>query len=105
MSRVAQAASNRRVFTRTSYEGILQLQCSGGTWFDVYGQDVSQGGFAFYSDYEMTRGEALYVSIPELPALPVPATVRHVKKLDTGFLVGVEFDEPLPLELALRLTG
>ena len=97
----------RRHYTRNPYRGTLHLQCDGdGTWFAVYGIDVSSGGFAFVSDYGMKRGEQLSVAIPELEAYTVRAVVRHVKHSPGGgFLVGIEFDEPLPPQLERCLAA
>jgi hypothetical protein len=98
------APANRRVHERTAYQGVLLLQGKGETtWFPVHGQDVSVGGFAFFSDYAMRRGEQVNVTIEELGALSVAATVRHVKPQHGGFIVGVEFDELLPPEFVQRL--
>ena len=82
--------------TRSDYGGTLQLQCAGeATWFAVYGRDVSAGGFSFFTDVPLTRGERITVATPELELVTFAATVRHVREVPEGFLVGVEFDEPL----------
>jgi hypothetical protein len=91
--------AERRIHERNTYNGVLLLQGQGeSTWFPVQGQDVSVGGFAFFSDYQLQRGEQLQVAIAELGALSVAATVRHVKAQHAGYIVGVEFDELLPDE-------
>ena len=98
--------SERRHHTRSTYHGVLQLQSlDNGTWFAVYGVDASAGGFAFVSDFGLRRGERLNVSVPELPALTVPAVVRHVTARADCYFVGIEFDEPLPGELERCLTA
>ena len=101
-----QNASDRRIHARTPYAGTLNLQCTGeSTWFAVHGLDVSAGGFAFFSDCEMRRGERLSVVVPELEAYTVGAVIRHVKPAHGGFFVGIEFDEPLPAQLERCLAG
>ena len=98
--RGSESPRERRVHERSDYAGVLHLQCIGdSTLFAVHGIDVSAGGFAFACDYEMKRGERLSVAVPEIEAVTIPAVVRHVKPLHGGFLVGIEFDEPLPQEL------
>jgi len=93
-------SDDRRVHTRTPYNGTLHLQCAGdATWFAVQAIDVSAGGFAFVSAIEMQRGERLAVAVPDLEAYTVQAVVRHVKPEHGAFLVGIEFDEPLPAQL------
>ena len=70
----AKAVTDRRIHTRAPYSGTLHLQCAGDCiWFAVQAIDVSAGGFGFVSDVEMARG---------------------------AFLVGIEFDEPPPAQLA-----
>ncbi|MCA1664662.1 MAG: PilZ domain-containing protein [Myxococcales bacterium] len=92
--------ADRRAHARAPYTGTLQLQCAGeGTWFDVQALDVSAGGFSFASASELQRGERLTVAVPALEAYTVSAVVRHVKPSSIGFIVGIEFDEPLPPEL------
>ena len=99
MTRAA-SVHNRRIHERSEYAGVLHLQCAGdSTWFAVHGVDVSAGGFAFASDVEMKRGERLSVAVPEFEAITIGAVVRHVKPAFGGFLVGIEFDEPLPPQL------
>ena len=96
--------AERRVHVRKSYEGMLYLQYAGATtWFAVHAQDVSAGGFAFFSEDDMRRGEAVSVAVADVPGVTVSATVRHVKASGYGFLVGVEFDEPMPGALAAVL--
>ncbi|HEY2745650.1 MAG TPA: PilZ domain-containing protein [Polyangia bacterium] len=97
----------RRNHTRNAYRGVLQLQSiSDGTWFAVYGIDVSAGGFAFLSDYGMRPGERLNVAVPELQSYTVSAVVRHVKHSPGGgYFVGIEFDEPLPGDVERCLGG
>ncbi len=93
----ANTSADRRVHPRSEYRGTLHLQCRGETtWFGVHGIDVSAGGFAFVSDYEMRRGEQLAVAVEEVPGQLIWASVRWVKPAASGFLVGIEFDEPLP---------
>jgi hypothetical protein len=100
----ASEPSERRVHERSAYQGVLLLQGQGETtWFPVHGQDVSVGGFAFFSDYEMRRGEQVNVTIEELGSLSVAATVRHVKPEGVGYVVGVQFDELLPPEFVALL--
>jgi hypothetical protein len=109
MTRAASSsASDRRIHKRSDYAGVLHLQCAGeSTWFAVHGVDVSAGGFAFASDYEMRRGERLSVSVAEFETITISAVVRHVKPAPAlgGFLVGIEFDEPLPPQLERCLGG
>lgn len=95
--------AERRVHTRNDYGGTLQLQCVGdATWFAVYGRDVSAGGFSFFTDVPLARGERINVSTPEIEMITFPATVRHIRPVPESeaggesWLVGVEFDEPLP---------
>lgn len=97
----------RRTHARSEYRGVLHLQSAGeSTWFAVYGIDVSAGGFAFVSDWEMRRGERLAVVVPEFDAVTVAAVVRHVKRDEGGgWLVGIEFDEALPPQLERCLGG
>lgn len=98
------SALNRRVHARSAYPGVLHLQSmSDAGWFPVYGQDISAGGFAFYSEISMARGERVNVSLAELPTITITATVRHVKAERFGFNVGIEFDEVLPAEIARLL--
>ena len=102
----AASLADRRSHPRNDYAGVLHLQCAGdATWFAVQGVDVSAGGFAFASDIEMRRGERLSVAVPELESFVVAAVVRHVKPAFGGFLVGIEFDEPLPPPLERCLCG
>jgi len=92
--------SDRRVHSRAPYSGTLHLQCAGdGTWFDVQALDVSAGGFSFASTSELRRGERITVAVPDLEAYTVSAVVRHCKPSRFGFIVGIEFDEPLPPQL------
>ena len=92
--------SDRRIHSRAPYSGALQLQCAGDTtWFTVQAIDVSAGGFAFASQFDMRRGERLAVAVPDLEAYTVSAVVRHVKPASGGFVVGIEFDDPLPPQL------
>jgi len=96
----------RRQHQRREYVGALWLQCAGeSTWFEVHGQDVSAGGFAFVSAYKMDVGEHIAVSLPELPAETLSATVRRAVRIDGGWLVGVEFDETLSFALERSLVG
>lgn len=105
MNRAA-SLHNRRIHERSTYSGVLHLQCAGdSTWFPVHGVDVSAGGFAFASDYEMRRGERLSVCVPEFETITISAVVRHVKPAYGGFLVGIEFDEVLPAQLERCLCG
>jgi hypothetical protein len=93
-------STNRRAHSRSSYAGTLHLQCAGETtWFAVQAIDVSAGGFAFSSQVDMQRGERLVVAVPDLEAYTVSAVVRHVKAEHGVFIVGIEFDEPLPPQL------
>ena len=97
----AKPNADRRVHERTPYEGALHLQCAGDTtWLVVHALDVSVGGFAFLSDVPMTRGERLAVAVPDLEEYTVEAVVRHVRPARGAFFVGIEFDEPLPVQLA-----
>ncbi|MCU1281551.1 MAG: hypothetical protein JWM53_5097 [bacterium] len=103
---LAASRSDRRIHQRSDYAGVLHLQCAGdSTWFAVHGVDVSAGGFAFVSDVEMRRGEQLSVTVPEFESFVVAAVVRHVKPAFGGFLVGIEFDEPLPAPFERCLCG
>lgn len=91
---------DRRAHPRAPYSGTLHLQCAGDTtWFDVQALDVSAGGFSFMSAYEMRKGERLLVAVPDLEAYTVSAVVRHVKTAAGAYIVGIEFDEPLPAQL------
>jgi hypothetical protein len=102
----ALAPSERRIHERNDYSGTLQLQCAGETtWFAVHGRDVSAGGFCFYSDYEMRRGEQLSVWAAEVDHAIFPAEVRYVKPEGRGFIVGVQFDELLPESIERCLAG
>ncbi|HXU73910.1 MAG TPA: PilZ domain-containing protein [Polyangia bacterium] len=105
-SRAAQP-HERRTHARSEYRSVLHLQSAGeATWFAVYGIDVSAGGFAFVSDYEMRRGERLAVAVPEFDTLTVAAVVRHVERnAGGGWFVGIEFDEALPPQLERCLGG
>ena len=106
MQRAAIAPSERRAHERNDYAGTLQLQCTGETtWFAVHGRDVSAGGFCFYSDYEMHRGERLNVWAPEIDHAIFPAEVRYVKAEGRGFVVGVQFDDTLPESIERCLAG
>lgn len=90
----------RRVHPRSEYRGTLHLQCLGeSTWFAVHGIDVSAGGFAFLSDYAMARGEQVAVAVDEVPGQVIWSSVRWVREAEGRFLVGIEFDEALPLEV------
>jgi hypothetical protein len=92
--------SDRRAHCRAPYSGTLLLQCAGeGTWFDVQALDVSAGGFSFATASELRRGERLAVAVPDLEAYTVSAVVRHAKPSRAGFVVGIEFDEPLSSQL------
>jgi PilZ domain len=96
----ATSPEERRVHPRSEYRGVLHLQCLGETtWFGVHGIDVSAGGFAFMSDYEMKRGEQVAVAVEEVPGQVIWATVRWARPQPGGFLVGIEFDESLPPEV------
>lgn len=97
------APADRRVHPRNDYGGTLQVQLAsgGGTWFPVHGNDVSAGGFSFYSEVPLERGERLDVAVPEIDVVTFAATVRHVRAAAPGaWFVGVEFDEPLPESVA-----
>jgi hypothetical protein len=105
MVRASLAPSERRIHERSEFSGTLSLQCAGeNTWFTVCGRDVSAGGFSFFSDWEMQRGEAVIVCAPDLDHATFPAVVRHVKREKHGWIVGVEFDDamPEPIERCLR---
>jgi hypothetical protein len=65
----------------------------------VHGIDVSAGGFAFMSDYEMKRGEKLTVAVEEVPGQVIWASVRWVRPERGRFLVGIEFDDALPSDV------
>jgi PilZ domain-containing protein len=96
----------RRQHQRREYIGTLWLQCAGEpTWFEVCGQDVSAGGFAFVSAVKLSVGERLAVSVPEVPYETLAATVRRIVSSDIGWLVGVEFDESLPYAVEQSLVG
>ena len=96
----------RRHHSRNAYHGVLQLQSlDSGTWFAVCGVDMSAAGFAFVSDFNLRRGERLNISVPELPSLTVAAVVRHVTARPGCYFVGIQFDEPLPLDLERCLAG
>jgi hypothetical protein len=104
MARASVAAAERRVHERNDFSGTLLLQWARqNTWITVHGRDVSAGGFSFFSEWEMGRGDAVIVSVPDV-AHAFPAVVRHVKREKHGWVIGVEFDDsmPDPIERCLR---
>jgi hypothetical protein len=104
--RASLAAAERRVHQRNDYSGTLFVQCAGEqTWFAVHGRDVSAGGFSFFCEWEMRRGEIVTVSAPDIDHATFVAVVRHVKPGRHGFLVGVQFDDVLPEPIERCLLG
>lgn len=99
----ANDGAERRVHARSDYGSTLQLQCAGdATWFAVYARDVSAGGFSFFSDVPLERGERIAVATPEVAVSTFAGTVRHVRRVPgagESWLVGVELDEPLPADV------
>ena len=59
-------------------------------------QNVSEGGFSFWSKHELKQHKSLFVR--EFSSVGdrewVPAQVRHCTSGIRGFLIGAEFDNP-----------
>ena len=100
------ARHDRRQHERRPYGSALWLQCAGeATWFEVHGQDVSAGGFAFVSAVRMVVSETVLVSLAESQSEMLAATVRRAVRIAEGWMVGIEFDVPLSFAVERALTG
>lgn len=97
---------DQRVHERSDYKGAIQVQCQRDpTWFEVFGRDVSRGGFAFYCGTELRVGESVSLCLPDLDLGTFAATVRRVTRSGREWLIGIEFDSPLDPAVEATLIG
>jgi hypothetical protein len=105
-ARPRESSIDQRVHERSEYKGVIQVQClRDPTWFEVYGRDVSRGGFAFFCNVQLCVGESVSLCLPDLDLGTFGATVRRVSRSGAEWLIGIEFDAPLDPAVEQTLLG